>query len=150
MTDAVLAPLVGRTIRRIRRANYVLPDGGRERREGPVELSLDDGSVMLLDSGADGESLRVRAGEWRDPFPEPLIEENRAFLAEAGRWTAFDVSADEDYHRLIGSPIREVRPKEWHGRTIGVDLVTPGGTLAAEVVADELHVDVITRGGGSG
>ena len=77
-----LADLIGVRITRVRRAHYVfrgVPDTGF----GPLELTF-GGRVVLLDNAADGETLRVRAQAWEDPFAGPLSCENRAFRHRIG------------------------------------------------------------------
>ncbi len=47
---------------------------------GPLELTFADGTVVVLDAGGDGESLVVLTGPWKDPFKEPVSEENRVYV----------------------------------------------------------------------
>lgn len=51
---------LGRTVSAVRRILYVRGGEVAEDR-GPLEISFQDGHVLLLDGGPDGESLVVRA-----------------------------------------------------------------------------------------
>ena len=77
---------------------------------GPIEITFADGSVALLDAGADGEALRVKPAAWTDYFAEPLTSENREFIERCGKWTSFDVTNQEPYSRLINELVLEVMP----------------------------------------
>jgi hypothetical protein len=83
-----LADVIDFRITRVRRVHYVYR-GVPDTDFGPLELAFGD-RVVLLDNAADGEALRVRRQAWEDPFAEPLSGENRAFVEESGKWTAFD------------------------------------------------------------
>jgi hypothetical protein len=72
MQEGHVMGLLTSAIARVRRINYVQPDGNLDANEGPIELTLDNGTVFRLESGADGESMRLSFGEWNDPFAEPL------------------------------------------------------------------------------
>lgn len=140
MSDDLLAGFLSSAVVRVRRINYVSPGGSREASEGPVEVSLDNGVVFRLESGTDGESLRFAVGEWVDPFVEPLSPENRDFVAKSGKWTAFDVSSDRNFGRLIGGRIGDVNLLTASGKIVGIELIFGSVTLKAEVRADELFV----------
>src|SRR4051812_33569970 len=77
--------------------------GKVERGSGPLELRFKDAGTLLFDVGPDGETLVVRDGPWQDPFePGPLSLENRAWIAEHGKWTSFDVSDELAYNAFVG------------------------------------------------
>ncbi|MEU7758480.1 hypothetical protein [Micromonospora aurantiaca (nom. illeg.)] len=136
-----LAGILSSTIVRVRRINFVQPGGVRDIDEGPIEVTLDSGAVYRLESGDDGESLRLAVGEWVDSFAEPLSPENREFVARSGKWVAFDVSSDRDFCRLIGTRLDDLDLLITSGRIVGVELVFGLATLRAEVRGDELYVD---------
>ncbi len=141
MRDERLAGILSSAIVRVRRINYVRPGGARDVSEGPVEVALDNGAVFRLESGSDGESLRFAIGEWVDPFAEPLSPENREFVARSGKWTAFDVSGDQNIAKLFGARLRDLNLVIVSGKVVGVELVFDSAALRAEVRADELFVD---------
>lgn len=129
-------------IARVRRINYVEPAGRYNASEGPVEFAFDGGYSLRLESGADGESLRVCADEWTDQFVEPLSPENREFVETSGRWSAFDVSELEGYKLLIGQRVEDVSLMTRMSKVVGVQLTIGPVILTAEVGADELLVDL--------
>lgn len=141
MSDDRLTGILSASIVRVRRINYVRPGGVRDVGEGPVEVALDNGAVFRLESGGDGESLRVAVGEWIDPFAEPLSPENREFVARSGKWVAVDVSSDRDFGKLIGARLSDLNLLIASGKIVGVELVFGSVTMRAEVRADELYVD---------
>jgi hypothetical protein len=139
LTLARLAALRDRTVNRIRRIRYLA--GGQVTTEnGPIELTLADGHAVWLDAGPDGEALAVEAGAWPDPFAPPLSPENEEFVARSGKWTAFDVSGDPPYERLVGSRVTAVAPVRTDGKVTGSRIVTTAGSLYIEVAGDELTV----------
>lgn len=133
--------LIGTRIERIRRVLYQV---GTEvdRNDGALELSFSDGSVRLYDSGPDGERLIVADRAWKDPYEGRMDEVNQAHIAEAGKWTAFDVSDESPYDRFIGAAVESVLPIATpDGRAItGMRLCSSAGRLEASVIADELIV----------
>ena len=141
MSDELLAGFLSSAVARVRCVNYVSPGGSRDANEGPVEVSLDNGVVFRLESGSDGESLRFAIGKWVDPFIEPLSPENREFVARSGKWTAFDVSGDQNFGRFIGQRIKDLNLLTAWGKVVGIELVFGSATLKAEVRADELFVE---------
>ncbi|MEV5817964.1 hypothetical protein ABUL04_01730 [Micromonospora harpali] len=142
MLDERLAALLSSAIARVRRINYVQPGGLREGDEGPIELKLENGAVFRLESGSDGESLRLCVGEWRDPFAEPLSAENRVFVARSGKWVAFDVSRESGYQRLIGQQLRDLSLLVEGGKIVGAELLFGAMALRVAVRADELLVEL--------
>ncbi|MEU7475729.1 hypothetical protein AB0A63_07075 [Lentzea sp. NPDC042327] len=135
-----LDELLGSVIAKVRRVNYVRPGGHREAEEGPIELTLENGAVLLFESGSDGESLRLSTGEWADPFAGPLSPENQDFVARSGKWTAFDVSSEGDYRELVGRRVEDISLVVESGKTTGVELSVGSVFVRAVVVADELTV----------
>lgn len=132
--------LVGRTVVRIDRAFYET-DGVIHPGDGPLEVQLDDGAVLLFDGGADGESLRVENSPWVDPFEGQLTPENAQFVAESGKWTRVPVSKDAPYCELIGATVEAVEVLENEfGREAGLGIETAARTLWFVVQCDEAHV----------
>lgn len=142
MLEGNLDNVLSSKIARVRRVNYVGPTGRCNPIEGPVEFTFDSGFTLRLESGADGESLRVFADEWADPFAEPLSPENREFIEISGKWSAFDVSELEGYKLLIGQRVENFGLMTRMGKIIGVRLAIGPAILTAEVGADELLVDL--------
>jgi hypothetical protein len=142
-----LLKAVGQEINRLRRILYLLPDGTTSQ-EGSIEIMFPNGAVLLLDSGPDGETLRVETHLWTDPFAEPLSDQNRSFVDTAGKWSAFGVSNDALYSRLIGQKVQSVKiiatPA---GKLTGCLFQTSVGSLGVQVVADELVVTVSPNAG---
>jgi len=133
-------------VTRVRRVFYVFGDEV-DRDSGPVELTFSDGTAVLFDAGADGEALAVRCGEWDDPFAEPLSEENRAFVRDHGKWTAFDVTTEDPPARLVGNPITAYdETRTAAGKLTGVTLHSPAVRLSIETRADELIAAFTTTG----
>ncbi|MFI6079346.1 hypothetical protein ACIA5C_48390 [Actinoplanes sp. NPDC051343] len=142
MLEEHLDNVLSSTIARIRRINYVEPAGHFNPTEGPVEFTFDGGFTIRLESGADGESLRISVDEWVDPFAEPLSAENRKFIEASGKRTAFDVSEFEGYKLLIGQRVENFSLITRMSKIVGVRLAIGPATLAAEVGADELLVQL--------
>jgi hypothetical protein len=131
-----------RRVSRIRRIRYEVR-GTVKSINGPVELSFADGGVVLLEPASDGERLVVRSTAWVDPFSPPLTSGNDEFVRTHGKWTAVDVSDQEPYGAIVGREASLVRPILNPAlQTIGLAAVFPNAELRAEVVADELVVDV--------
>lgn len=139
-----LTALVGQRPTRIRRVHFV-SGGVADQANGPIELTLADGTVLLFDAAADGEALSIRPEPWTDPFREPLSEENRAYLATHGRWSAFEVApTDTPLGTFIGQPIiAAIGHTTPAGNLTGLDLRLPPATLRIEAAYDELLVTVI-------
>lgn len=137
---ALVDGLVGRRVIRIRRVHYVKPDQ-KTGATGPIEFTFVDAELVLIDVGPDGDGLRLSTGAWHDPFVEPLSAENRAYVEEVGKWTAFDVTADELYASLIGEAVRWVHPGDAAGGSVAsLALGFPSSTVDIRAQADELHV----------
>jgi hypothetical protein len=134
--------MIGRRVVGVRRLLYV-HGGGSDEETGALELSFDDGSVLFFDVGSDGATVAVRAEAWADPFAEPLSDENREFVRESGKWTAFDVSGDPRFAPLVGQHLEEVAANIQFGHVVaGLDLSFSTGTIHVVVEFDELLVSV--------
>lgn len=129
-------------IARLRRIFYVLGEE-TDRSKGPLEITFDDGGVECFDAGADGQTLRVDAKAWTDPFAEPLSAENVEYVRTYGKWAAFDVSEDDEYRAFVGQLVLRRELIEERGSRVGVLLHTRLGTLAVTTRFDELLVDVL-------
>ena len=136
-----LTALVGQRISGVRRILYVGPDG-QVGRTGAIELTSSEGTVVVLDSGADGESMRVTGQRWTDPFGEPLSPENRAWVDRVGKWSAFDVGDDPEYAALAAGTVLSVDPIYENDTVTGALVRTAGGTLRAHVEFDEMLMTV--------
>lgn len=109
-------------------------------RDGALEIRTDS-RTLLLDGASDGESLRLRAGAWHDPFEHPLSDENRRYVEQHGRWVRVDCSELERYSELLGKELVEVVPLlNEHGSTGGLRLAVRDRTLWFVVEGDEGHV----------
>ncbi|MET8876152.1 hypothetical protein ACWEO2_15070 [Nocardia sp. NPDC004278] len=140
MPSEGLAAVVGRRISAIRRMFYV-HGTDVDRTEGPIELTFDDGSVLLLDAGTDGEELRVATTPWRDPFAGLTEPEYIDYVAESGKYTAFDVGAEPPYSDLLGCRIAAVAESRLHDDRLRAAILDVNGSkLAVETLADELLV----------
>jgi hypothetical protein len=103
VTEALpaLASTLGAVIVGIRRIFYVF-QGSVNSSVGALELTFADGGVIVLDSGADGESLVVSTLRWEDPFLEGVMSPvNSDFIAKSGKWSAFDVSEIVGYEAFV-------------------------------------------------
>ena len=78
-------------------------------RDGAIELTFSDGSVVMCDAAADW-TLEFYDKAWVDPFPEPLSESDRDYLDRYGRWSAFDVTDQMPYSRLVGQRVLQTIP----------------------------------------
>lgn len=131
--------LVGRRLTYVARVLYEYR-GEIGADDGAIEVGTDRG-VVLLEGDRDGESLRIRAEAWEDPFKEPLSEENRRYVDEHGRWRRVDVSKQQDYRDLIGERItRASLLTNEHGRIGGVRLSISTRDIWFVVEGDECHV----------
>ncbi|MFO0553687.1 MAG: hypothetical protein U0271_35215 [Polyangiaceae bacterium] len=135
----MVAEMVGRTVNGIGRILYEYR-GEVDRADGALELRLDD-QIVLLDSAAGGECLRVRTGAWRDPFAEPLAPENQRFVERHGRWVRIDCYKEEPYADFVGSQVAEASllKNEW-GHVAGIRFAVHSRCLWFVVEGDECHV----------
>lgn len=140
----------GRRISRIRRAFFEYK-GQVEIAAGLLELTFDDDEVVVFDGAGNGQSLRVEAGPWLDPFDRPLSSENEEWIAQHGKLTAFDVSGEEPFDRLIGADVLRVRPTSYvfWGVVSGVFIETSDLALVGENRFDDFYVTVIDLSPGS-
>lgn len=103
-----------------------------------LQLTMEDSSIVLLSGGSDGASLRVNDKLWIDPFSEPLSKENQAFVCTSGKWTFFDMSAQEGMAALVGARLHAARPIRDETSTIrGVQLHVGTERLNYVVEGDE-------------
>jgi hypothetical protein len=141
---ALLQGLIGQRVIRMDRVLYQVR-GDFEKvvpGDGPLELELEGGRVLLLDGAGDGESLRAKEGTWVDLFAEPLSEENARFVEESGKWTRVPSSRLEGYIDFIGERITEVSAiaaRDARG-VAGVRLSVAKKSLWFVVQWDECHV----------
>ena len=120
---------MGKPVSAVRRILYVRA-GEITQDRGPLEISFQDGRVLLLDGGSDGEALVVRTEPWTDPFDGPLSPENAGFVGEAGKWTAFDVSSSPPMDRFIGARLHAVDEiRSPTGKTTGATLRLDRGLI---------------------
>jgi hypothetical protein len=143
--DAVnlLSDLPGKSIRTIRRIMYVV-QGTVTTEAGPIEITFADDMALLLDAAGDGEALEVRLSAWADPFAEPLSPENKIFVEHSGKWTAFDVSGQLPYSRLIAQQVREVTFAGTSNSKIrGVTIKAARSAIRVDIEADEVFAEVM-------
>jgi hypothetical protein len=135
----LIQAVLGRTVTGLSRVLYDVR-GVIEPSDGALEVQL-DGFVVLLDSAADGDRLRVDDQPWNDPFDEPLSRENRSFVESHGRWRRIDCSPAEPYSELVGRAVTEVALLENPFRRVaGVRLSAEGRSLWFVIEGDECHV----------
>ncbi len=144
--DAQLRPVVhaiGCTVSAVARTFYEV-GGASDESNGGLELSFDAGQTIYLDSGSDGDSLRIGSLPWSDPFVGPLSPENQAYVASSGKWSRVDVSSRPHYANVVGEALVDFEPSYLDdGRLHGITMRFEDGTLIrAETVADELVVDI--------
>jgi hypothetical protein len=150
----VLSNFEGVRIGRIYRQHYVF-GGTADERTGALQLNFDDGRTLLLDSGSDGESLRIKTDPWADPFlgPRALNKQNEEFVARSGKWTEFEITKDSDFplqpdlRPFLGATIVPIRPRfVADGRVTGAYITTTAGVIRAEVEGDDLEVTIDGNG----
>lgn len=143
MTDlTILETCVGRRLTGMRRVRYI-HHGSVYSDRGILELSFEAAEPVLVDAGADGETLAVRRGPWVDPFAEPLSEVNREFVERSGKWTAFVIGRGDKLGRIIGRTLDHVEPQSnWTGQICGARLFFGPLMLVAMVGVDELIVSL--------
>jgi hypothetical protein len=144
--DEVLRSLWGRHLNAARRLVYVVRQQ-QSSEGGGIEMTF-DGAPLLFDVAADGDSLAIRPGPWRDPFEPPLSPENAAFVEEAGKWTAVDIEQDHLVADLLGAEVVTALPlARPDGRTYGATIAFENGTLIRiEAEWDELTVKIVRPG----
>ncbi|HEY3689576.1 MAG TPA: hypothetical protein VGL46_04655 [Pseudonocardiaceae bacterium] len=100
---------LGDTLAGVRRIHHTAGETV-ERSVGAVEFRFESGRVLFMDSGPDGESLRMSAEEWVDPFEGNMTPENVEFVRQSGKLTAFDMSNEEPFASLIGTKVVDLAP----------------------------------------
>jgi len=133
----------GRTILGFRRILLVF-EGNVLSSDGPIEFTFSDGSAVCLDAGGDGEVLAMKPATWVDPFNGELTLDPEEWLRVHGRWTAFDVSREEQYRHLLGQPasVTEVERLD-DGKPVGVEICVGDFAIEARTFgADDLFVSV--------
>ena len=138
--ESAARKLVGSTVVRIDRVLYEI-NGVVEPGDGPLEVHLEDGSVLLFEGASDGETLRVKDSPWSDPFEGKMSPENVSFIAESGKWTRVSVSMEAPYSELIGATVEaaDILENEF-GREAGLAIETDARTLWFVIQGDEAHV----------
>lgn len=135
-----LRTYIGQKLVGVRRIHYVLQDQ-IDTSAGPIELRFSSGLVLLCDAGPDGESIALGDQSWVDPFVDRMTEENEEYVRQHGKWIALDTSERPEFNQLIGSEVFDIsRIMGTTGKTYGILINIYGASLAAYVVADELHV----------
>jgi len=143
MTRDELKVFEGRTILRIRRAFFEVGET-TNRSNGLLEVTFDGGLCTVFDGASDRQSLRVEPGEWVDPFADSLSPENGDFVATSGKWSAFDVSGDAPFDRIVGALVVRVGAVlDDFGVVSGVLLETDDAALLVENRFDDFFVSVI-------
>ena len=135
--------IVGKTLIGIRRIAYVhhgvVTDNG-----GPLELTFCDQTSIVFDAAGDGESLVVSSGAWIDPFAEPISQENRTFIENSGKWTAFNVQADDSFGRVLGNQILQINNiNNSSEKTIGIQIQIGDMVIQVIVDSDALQVSSV-------
>ncbi|WP_437525285.1 hypothetical protein WME79_37950 [Sorangium sp. So ce726] len=140
LPPAKLKLLPGRRLRAV--ARILFEHGGKfESGDGPLELYLDDGTVVLFDGSADGESLRVQDSPWVDPFEPPISDENRLYIEQSGKWSRVEQSMVPMFASLLGEVICSVTVlKNEFGRDAGIQISIGETNLWFVVVGDECYV----------
>jgi len=134
-----LKAMVGGRITYIARVLYEYA-GEIDPDDGAIEIGIND-QVLLLDATADGDRLRVREGAWKDPFSEPLSEDNRRHIESHGKWRWVDCSHLNAYAELIGQPITSIAAlMNEHGHLAGVRISVSSRSLWFVVHGDECRV----------
>lgn len=137
-----LEACIGRMLTGIRRVWYEFR-GQVDQTVGALELTFDDGATVVLDSGANGQSLRVTLGSWRDPFEGELTPENQQFVESSGKWSGFDVRDEAPYVDLVGERLTRITPiLLGEDDVIGAIMTIGKHEVRAEVVADDLVVNI--------
>jgi Protein of unknown function (DUF3037) len=106
---ATAPTLVGRKIERVRRLYYTY-QGDTNKLDGPIELTFEDGSVLLCDTAADW-TLQFFGAAWKDPFGADLTPDERQYLERYGKWGAHDVTGQPPYSWLRDETVSQVIPQ---------------------------------------
>jgi hypothetical protein len=136
----VVREIVGQRIARIDRVFY-RADDGIEAGDGPLEITVDDGTVFLFEGAPDGETLVAHRAPWADPFDGALSPENQAYVAETGKWCRVPVSHEVLYRELVGGTVTavEILTNE-RGRTAALAIESAPAMLWFIIRGDESHI----------
>lgn len=138
---ALLEAKVGRMLVGVRRVQFV-HRGTVQEFGGPLELTFDDGTAVVLDAGGDGESLALVPTKWVDPFQEPLSAENRDFVEQSGKWTAFDAKGREPWSRAIGNRVETIAGvRNSSDKLVGAQMQFGSVVVRVIVESDDLLVE---------
>jgi hypothetical protein len=146
MSELRLASYVGDTVSRVSRLRYRVGDQVvSAANEGSVELTFSSGATLFCESGPDGETLRTQDTPWVDPFAGPMSPENEEYVRTSGKWSRYDVSAEQPFADLLGRQVTDIATVTGtSGKRYGLVLNVSGHLLALYVNADELHVQLLT------
>lgn len=145
--DVDLALYVGDTLARVARLRYELGRGQATDRspDDALELTFASGRVLFCDTGPDGDTVRLSAQTWTDPFAEPLSPVNAEYVRTHGKWIRRDTSGEDPFADLVGNTLSDVAPMiGMTGRLYGLLLYFAGYPLAVYSPADELSVVLLT------
>jgi hypothetical protein len=141
---SVVSPLIGGVTQSIRRVWYSIGEEIK-RDDGALELTFDlPAGVLLLDSAAEGDRLRLLTEPWDYAFrPQDLADpENAIFVRECGRWDKYDVSAEQPYASLVGDRLTGAKLLWREDLVVGMTLLMTRGEISLVVFGDECSVDV--------
>ncbi|MDT8913752.1 hypothetical protein [Amycolatopsis sp. PS_44_ISF1] len=131
---------LGDTLAGVRRIHHALSETV-ERSVGAVEFRFESGRVLFMDSGPDGESIRMSAEAWVDPFEGAMTPENVEFVKESGKLTAFDTSHQEPFVSLIGTKVVDLAPMmALSNKVIGCVVNIDGVFVAVYTSFDDCYV----------
>lgn len=109
--------------------------------DGPLEFVIDQVGTVLLDGAGDGETLRIKAGPWEDPFAEPLSDENARYVTEFGKWSKFNYSDKEPYRQIVGKVITSLEIiQDDRGSEVGLLMRADDAAIWFVVEFDECRV----------
>jgi hypothetical protein len=106
--DKMISESIDKTVSRVDRVLYDFA-GNTELEDGALQLSFQEGGVLFLDGGADGESLIVKNCEWVDPFMNAQTQDNREYIERHGKWSLHDVSGTDPFCRLVDKRLDAVK-----------------------------------------
>jgi hypothetical protein len=140
MGHGLLLAAVGSRLADVARVHY--EHAGRvDTATGPLELGFEGGRTLVLITGAHGEWLRVDPQKWEDAFPEPLADEDRAYVEAHGKLSRFDARGWPGYAEAVGRPLTGIRwlAREW-GAVGGAELAFGPAALTCVSWGDEEYV----------
>jgi hypothetical protein len=133
----------GEALTSLRRVVFQYPDRTESKNNGPLEVTLTDGRVLLFGVGSDGESLTVSTTPWHDPFADNMTSDNLDFVQRSGKWIVSEVGEESSLNTVVGSPILSVQTiSNVLGRHTGVILELATVSVIIRVVADEMRVSI--------